>query len=117
MAQYALTSSHQRRIPANVAVGMTQLGPVMSFETTGKILLVSLCGLTEYRKLELLASYAVITVLVDYVIFMSFFPAGLSLVIELMFTKAGRPQWDVKHIIKSLPKDEPLNQVVYRYVM
>jgi len=114
MAQYALTSSHQRRIPANVAVGMTQLGPVMSFETTGKILLVSLGGLTEYRKLELLASYAVITVLVDYLIFMSFFPAGLSLVIELMFTKAGRPQWDVKHIIKSLPKDEALNQVVYR---
>lgn len=114
MAQYALTSSHQRRIPANVSVGMTQLGPVMTFETVGKVLLVALCGLTQYQKLELLASYAVITVLVDYLIFMSFFPAGLSLVIELMFTKAGRPQWDVKHIIKSLPQDEAPNQVVYR---
>ena len=45
----------------------------------------------------------------------SFFPAGLSLVIELMFTKAGRPQWDVKQIIKSLPTEEPVqNPVVYR---
>ena len=44
----------------------------------------------------------------------SFFPAGLSLVIELMFTKAGRPQWDVKQIIKSLPTDEVQNPVVYR---
>ena len=45
----------------------------------------------------------------------SFFPAGLSLVIELMFTKAGRPQWDVKQIIKSLPPEEPVqNPVVYR---
>lgn len=47
----------------------------------------------------------------------SFFPAGLSLVIELMFTKAGRPQWDVKQIIKSLPTEtEPpvQNPVVYR---
>ena len=44
----------------------------------------------------------------------SFFPAGLSLVIELMFTKAGRPQWDVKQIIKSLPTDEVQNPVAYR---
>ena len=44
----------------------------------------------------------------------SFFPAGLSLVIELMFTKAGRPQWDVTQIIKSLPTGEVQNPVVYR---
>lgn len=114
MAQFALTSSHQRRIPANVAVGMAQLGPVMTFETVGKVLLVGLCGLTQYKRLELLASYAVITVVVDYLIFVSFYPAGLSLVIELMFNKAGRPHWDVKHIIKSLPAEETLNPVVHR---
>jgi len=115
MAQFALTSSLQRRIPANVAVGMAQLGPAMTFETVGKILLVGLCGLTNYKRLELLAVYAITTVIVDFLIFMSFFPAGLSLVIELMFTKAGRPQWDVKQIIKSLPTEEPVqNPVVYR---
>jgi len=114
MAQFALTSSHQRRIPANVAVGMAQLGPAMTFETVGKILLVGLCGLTQYKRLEILALYATTTVIVDFLIFMSFFPAGLSLVIELMFTKAGRPQWDVKQIIKSLPSEEVQNPVVYR---
>jgi len=114
MAQFALTSSHQRRIPANVAVGMAQLGPAVTFETVGKILLVGLCGLTHYKRLELLAVYAITTVIVDFLIFMSFFPAGLSLVIELMFTKAGRPQWDVKQIIKSLPTEEIQNPVVYR---
>jgi len=114
MAQFALTSSHQRRIPANVAVGMAQLGPVCTFETVGKVLLVGLCGLTHYTRLEQLATYAVITVIVDFLIFMSFYPAGLSLVIELMFTKAGRPQWDNKQIIKSLPLEESLNSVVYR---
>ena len=114
MAQFALTSSQQRRIPANVAVGMAQLGPAMSFETLGKILVVGLCGLTNYKRLELLATYAIITVVVDFLTFMSFYPAGLSLVIELMFTKAGRPQWDVKQIIKSLPTEEIQNSVVYR---
>ena len=75
--------------------------------------------------------FAITTVIVDFLIFMryadktfltieiicklsSFFPAGLSLVIELMFTKAGRPQWDVKQIIKSLPTEEVQNPVVYR---
>jgi len=114
MAQFALTSSHHKRIPANVAVGMAQLGPAMTFETVGKVLLVGLCGLTHYKRLELLATYAVITVVVDFLIFMSFFPAGLSLVIELMFNKAGRPTWDVKQIIKSLPSEEIQNPVVYR---
>ena len=54
---------------------------------------------------ELLCTYALITVFVDYLTFMSFYPSGLSLAIELMFTKTGRPQWDVKQIIKMLPQE------------
>jgi hypothetical protein len=53
-------------------------------------------------------------VFVDYLTFMSFYPSGLSLAIELMFTKTGRPQWDVKQIIKMLPQEEAQNSVVYR---
>ena len=37
LAQFALTSSCQRRIPENLAVGMAQLGPVMTFEFVGKV--------------------------------------------------------------------------------
>jgi len=114
LAQFALTSSHQRRIPENLAVGMAQLGPVITFETVGKVLLVGLCGLTNYKRLELLSNFALITVFVDYLIFMSFYPSGLSLIIELMFNKNGRPHWDVKQIIKMLPLEETQNSVVYR---
>jgi len=114
LAQYALTSSQQRRIPENLAVGMAQLGPIITFETVGKVLLVGLCGLTNYKRLELLSSFALITVLLDYLIFMSFYPSGLSLIIELMFNKNGRPHWDVKQIIKMLPLEETKNSVVYR---
>ena len=49
---------------------MAQLGPAMTFETVGKILLVGLCGLTNYKRLELLAVYAITTVIVDFLIFM-----------------------------------------------
>ena len=41
-------------------------------------------------RLKELATYAVITVIVDFLIFMSFYPAGLSLVIELMFNKVTK---------------------------
>jgi len=116
LTQFALTSSHQRRISENLAVGMAQLGPVMSFETLGKVLLVGLCGLTGYKRLELLAIYGFITIVVNFLLFMTFFPAGLSLVLELMFSRAGRPQWDVKQIIKMLPNEnnDTQNIVVYR---
>ena len=40
LAQFALTSSCQRRIPENLAVGMAQLGPVMTFEFVGKVIKV-----------------------------------------------------------------------------
>jgi hypothetical protein len=30
---------------------MAQLGPIMTFETVGKVLLVGLCGLTHYKRL------------------------------------------------------------------
>ena len=46
--------------------------------------------LSCHCRLEELATYAVITVIVDFLIFMSFYPAGLSLVIELMFNKVTR---------------------------
>ena len=55
---------------ALLQVGMAQLGPAMAFETLGKILLVGLCGLTHYKRLELLATFAVTTVIVDFLIFM-----------------------------------------------
>ena len=51
---------------------MAQLGPAMAFETLGKILLVGLCGLTHYKRLELLATFAVTTVIVDFLIFMRY---------------------------------------------
>ena len=47
--------------------------PAMAFETLGKILLVGLCGLTHYKRLELLATFAVTTVIVD-LIFMRYCP-------------------------------------------
>ena len=41
-----------------------------------QVLLVGLCGLTNYKRLELLCTFALITVFVDYIIFMSFYPSG-----------------------------------------
>jgi len=114
LAQFALTSSHQRRISENLAVGMAHLGPVMSFETLGKVLLVGLCGLTGYKRLELLSTYGLLTIIVNFLLFMTFFPAGLSLVLELMFSRTGRPQWEVKQILKMLPSEDQQSNVVYR---
>ena len=137
MAQFALTSSHQRRIPANVAVGMAQVtfvlfdtSPINLTLTVGTSVhlwdrgegasgrsmwahsLYQVITIIIYSiiyslwptnsRLEELATYAVITVIVDFLIFMSFYPAGLSLVIELMFNKVTEKCFSFISRIKKL---------------
>ncbi len=44
---------------------------------------------------------------------MTFYPAGLSLILELMYTTDGRPGWDVRQIINTLPKEDSQSPVVH----
>jgi hypothetical protein len=50
---------------------------------------------------------------VNFLIYVTFYPAGLSLILELMYTTDGRPGWDVRHIINTLPKEASQSPVVH----
>jgi hydroxymethylglutaryl-CoA reductase (NADPH) len=59
-------------------------------------------ALTGFYRLELLSRYAIVYTLVNFLIYVTFFPAGLSLVLELMYSADGRPQWDVRQVSASI---------------
>ena len=61
-----------------------------------KVMLMGMGSLTGIAKLEVYAWYAVIFNLVNFIVYMTFFPAGLSLILELMYCHDGRPRWNVK---------------------
>ena len=59
-------------------------------------MLMGMGSLTGIAKLEVYAWYAVIFNLVNFIVYMTFFPSGLSLILELMCCHDGRPRWNVK---------------------
>eukprot|EP00095_Tigriopus_kingsejongensis_P004201 snap_masked-scaffold208_size258758-processed-gene-1.0 protein:Tk04201 transcript:snap_masked-scaffold208_size258758-processed-gene-1.0-mRNA-1 annotation:"3-hydroxy-3-methylglutaryl- reductase" len=114
MGQFALSSSHHRRISENVANGMYVLAPTFALDCLAKIFLVGLGSLTRIPQLEAFSWYAVVSVMVNFLVYLTFYPAGLSLVLELMYCTDGRPRWDVRQIINTLPGEDGQTPVVHR---
>ncbi|XP_076658313.1 HMG coenzyme A reductase isoform X2 [Halictus rubicundus] len=83
LAQLALSSRSQEEVRANIARGMSLLGPTITLDTLVETLLISIGSLSGVRRLEILCGFACLGVLVNYIVFMTFYPACLSLILEL----------------------------------
>ncbi|XP_044265253.1 3-hydroxy-3-methylglutaryl-coenzyme A reductase-like [Tribolium madens] len=83
LAQFALTASSQEEIGGKIARGMSVLGPTITLDTVVETLVIGVGTLSGVNRLEMLSYFACLSVLVNYVIFMTFYPACLSLMLEL----------------------------------
>ena len=83
LAQFALTASSQEEITSKIARGMSVLGPTITLDTVVETLVIGVGTLSGVHRLEMLSYFACLSVLVNYVIFMTFYPACLSLMLEL----------------------------------
>lgn len=104
LAQFALSASNQEEVECNIARGMSVLGPTITLDTIVETLVIGVgtlsgnttktCNTTTtinrtvsgVQRLEMLSCFACLSVLVNYVIFMTFYPACLSLILELSRT-------------------------------
>lgn len=104
LAQFALSASNQEEVECNIARGMSVLGPTITLDTIVETLVISVgtlsgktvkrickqnwikCAILGVQRLEMLSCFACLSVLVNYVIFMTFYPACLSLILELSRT-------------------------------
>lgn len=62
---------------------MEILGPAISLDTLVEALVIGVGTLSGVQRLEVLSGFAVISVIVNYVVFMTFYPACLSLTLDL----------------------------------
>lgn len=85
LAQLALSSRNKEEVRANIARGMSLLGPTITLDTLVETLLISIGSLSGVRRLEILCSFACLGVVVNYIVFMTFYPACLSLILEVNF--------------------------------
>lgn len=62
---------------------MEILGPAISLDTLVKVLVIGVGTLSGPQRLEMISWFAIISVIVNYVVFMTFYPACLSLTLDL----------------------------------
>ncbi|XP_011169052.1 3-hydroxy-3-methylglutaryl-coenzyme A reductase [Solenopsis invicta] len=117
LAQYALSSRNQEEVKTNIARGMSLLGPAITVDTLVETLLISIGSLSGIRRLEILCTFACLGVIVNYIVFMTFYPACLSLILELSRgnNNMGQLSADRMFIMQPLnEEDQKPNPVVER---
>ncbi|XP_075148361.1 HMG coenzyme A reductase [Haematobia irritans] len=83
LAQLALAGTNQAEVTQNIARGLELLGPAISLDTIVETLVIGVGTLSGVQRLEVLCTFAVMSVIVNYVVFMTFYPACLSLILDL----------------------------------
>lgn len=94
LAQFALSASTRDEVKHNIARGMAHLGPSLTLDTIVETLVISVGTLSGIKRLETLCYYACLSVVVNYIVFMTFYPSCLSLILELARSDPGQtPSW------------------------
>lgn len=114
LAQLALSGKTHDEVIENISRGMEVFGPAISLDTIVETLVISVGTLSGVFRLEILCSFAIMSVIVNYVVFMTFYPALLSLIMDLSKNGAQEKFIDTKIISVIFEDDQKPNPVVQR---
>lgn len=106
LAKYALSSTSQEEVRENIGRGMAVLGPMITLDAIVEILVIGVGTLSGVRQLETMCCFGCLSVLANYLAFMTFYPSCLTLVLELSREKNGHPTWHLQQLAKSLQEEE-----------
>lgn len=107
LAKFALSSKSQNDVSDNIARGMALLGPNITLDTLVTSLVIGVGTLSGIPKLEVLCCFGCLSVIANYFVFMTFFPACLSLVLELSNdNRLGKPVWQLGQFAHVLEEEE-----------
>ncbi|XP_060091802.1 3-hydroxy-3-methylglutaryl-Coenzyme A reductase [Heteronotia binoei] len=107
LAKFALSSSSQDEVRDNISRGMAILGPTFTLDALVECLVIGVGTMSGVRQLEIMCCFGCLSVLANYFVFMTFFPACVSLVLELSReSREGRPIWQLSHFARVLEEEE-----------
>ncbi|XP_043920376.1 3-hydroxy-3-methylglutaryl-Coenzyme A reductase [Protopterus annectens] len=107
LAKFALSSNSQDEMRENIARGMAILGPTFTLDALVECLVIGVGTMSGVRQLEIMCCFGCMSVLANYFVFMTFFPACVSLVLELSReSREGRPIWQLSHFARVLEEEE-----------
>ncbi|CAL8277046.1 unnamed protein product [Merluccius merluccius] len=107
LAKFALSSNSQEEVRENIAHGMAILGPTFTLDALVECLVIGVGTMSGLPQLEIMCCFGCMSVLANYFVFMTFFPACVSLVLELSREcREGRPIWQLSHFARVLEEEE-----------
>ncbi|KAJ3605260.1 hypothetical protein NHX12_027310 [Muraenolepis orangiensis] len=107
LAKFALSSNSQEEVRENIAHGMAILGPTFTLDALVECLVIGVGTMSGVPQLETMCCFGCMSVLANYFVFMTFYPACVSLVLELSREcREGRPIWQLSHFARVLEEEE-----------
>ncbi|XP_075903200.1 3-hydroxy-3-methylglutaryl-coenzyme A reductase-like [Nelusetta ayraudi] len=107
LAKFALSSSSQDEVRDNISRGMAVLGPTFTLDALVECLVIGVGTMSGVRQLEIMCCFGCMSVLANYFVFMTFFPACVSLVLELSReSQEGHPIWQLSHFSRVMEEEE-----------
>ncbi|KAK1892046.1 3-hydroxy-3-methylglutaryl-coenzyme A reductase [Dissostichus eleginoides] len=102
LAKFALSSSSQDEVRENIARGMAVLGPTFTLDALVECLVIGVGTMSanaeeqhRVRQLEIMCCFGCMSVLANYFVFMTFFPA-----------REGHPIWQLSHFSRVMEEEE-----------
>ncbi|XP_067928194.1 3-hydroxy-3-methylglutaryl-coenzyme A reductase-like [Watersipora subatra] len=114
LARFALSAKNQEELKCNIAQGMSVLGPAMTLDVIVESLAIGVGTISGLRQLETMCCFGCLSVVANYVAFMTFYPACLALTLETSQNlKQKSSVWQLAVILQE-EEDKKPNPVVQR---
>lgn len=106
LAKYAFKSRDKHEVRENIAQGIAVLGPTMTLDTLVEVLLIGIGTISGVRQLEMMCCFGCMSIIANYLVFMTFFPASLALVLEVCPTDPSNPTWHLDELARSMHEED-----------
>ncbi|XP_052793013.1 3-hydroxy-3-methylglutaryl-coenzyme A reductase-like isoform X2 [Mya arenaria] len=112
LAVFALSASNRAEIRTNIGQALELIGPALTLDAVVETLAIGLGTISGAQQLVTMCSFGCLSVVANYVAFMTFYPACLALVLELSLemgpSRTGVSKY--KHLVVELKQDHEANK-------
>lgn len=107
LARFSLSSASQDEVQSNIARGMAVIGPSITLDAIVETLVIGVGTLSGVRQLETMCCFGCLSVIANYLAFLTFYPACLAIILEVSRERnQGRPLKQLQQLAKILQTEE-----------
>ncbi|KAK7116442.1 3-hydroxy-3-methylglutaryl-coenzyme A reductase-like isoform X1 [Littorina saxatilis] len=107
LARFTLSSSSQEEVQANIASGMAIIGPAITLDAIVETLVIGVGTLSGVKQLETMCCFGCLSVIANYLAFLTFYPACLAIILEVSRERnQGKPLKQLQQLAKILQAEE-----------